>query len=435
MLTVVGIVLFALGILVSIALHEVGHLVPAKRSGVKVTQYMVGFGPTLWSTRRGETEYGLKWIPLGGYIRMIGMFPPARGSDPRRLRTSSTGPFQAMVEDARRVSLEEVGPGDEDRVFYRQPVRRKLLIMLGGPTMNLLIAAVLFTVVLVGIGIPSSTTQIADVSRCVIPAATIAAEQRTDCRVGDPPSAAAAAGLRPGDRIVGFDGRPVTGWEQLSRDIRAAGDRVVMVGIERDGARQDVPVDLIATDRRSLDDPERLVRVGFLGVAPTRVLEQQPLSAVPGRMWEFTALTARAMASIPQRMVGVWDAAFGGGERDPEGPIGIVGVSRIGGEVAASTEFELGEKVGGFLGLLASLNMALFVFNLLPLLPLDGGHVAGALWEGARRQLARLRGHPDPGPVDVAKLLPVAYGVALVLVGMSALLLYADIVNPVRLAG
>ncbi len=435
MLTTLGVVAFALGLLLSIALHEVGHLVPAKRSGVKVTQYMVGFGPTLWSTRRGETEYGLKWIPLGGYIRMIGMFPPRPGEPAGTARSSTTGPFQAMVEDARRVSLREIGPGDEARTFYRLPVRRKLLVMLGGPTMNFLIAVVLFSVALLSFSIPrEATTTVAAVSECVVPASELA--QRPDpneCLADDPRTPALQAGLRPGDQIVAFAGEPVTTWEQLSERIRATGAAAVTVTVLRSGWELELPVDLVATERENLEEPGELVTVGFLGVEPTRIERRATVEEVPGFVWDATWTTGQAVLAVPQRMVGVWNAAFSGDERDPNGPIGIVGVSRIGGEVASTTELDLSQKAFSFLALLAGLNLALFVFNLIPLLPLDGGHVAGALWEGARRQVARWRDRPDPGPVDVAKMLPLAYTVALLLVAMSGLLLYADLVNPVRL--
>jgi membrane-associated protease RseP (regulator of RpoE activity) len=211
----------------------------------------------------------------------------------------------------------------------------------------------------------------------------------------------------------------------------------VTVRVDRDGRPVDVPVAVAVAPRpRAPDDPTP-VPVGFVGVSatpPELALVRQPLSAVPAQMWGFTVLTAKALAAVPERMVGVWNAAFGDAERDPEGPVGVVGVTRLGGEVAA-VEQPLAVKTVTFLSLLASLNMALFVFNLLPLLPLDGGHVAGALWEGIRRQLARARRRPEPGPVDVAKLLPLAYTVAIVLVGMSALLLYADLVKPIRLSG
>ncbi|MGN6610307.1 MAG: site-2 protease family protein, partial [Angustibacter sp.] len=142
---------------------------------------------------------------------------------------------------------------------------------------------------------------------------------------------------------------------------------------------------------------------------------------------------------IPQKMVGIVQAAFGSGARDPNGPISVVGVTRAAGEIASSDSIPFvqtpRERVSFFLSLLASLNLALFVFNLIPLLPLDGGHVAGALWEGLRRAVARVRRRPDPGPADVARLLPIAYAMSTVLIVMSVLLIYADIVKPVKLGG
>jgi membrane-associated protease RseP (regulator of RpoE activity) len=175
-------------------------------------------------------------------------------------------------------------------------------------------------------------------------------------------------------------------------------------------------------------------RVGFLGVSPTLEPVPQPLSSVPGYVAGATWKTAGVVLALPQRMVGVAQAAFGSGQRDPNGPIGLVGVGRLSGEVASSDLFATtGERVGAMLTILGSLNLALFVFNLVPLLPLDGGHVAGALWEAARRRVAVLRGRPDPGPFDLARLLPVTYVVTALLVGMSVLLLYADIVRPITL--
>lgn len=433
--TVVGVAVLAVGLLASIALHEVGHLLPAKRFGVRVTQYMVGFGPTLWSTRRGETEYGVKWIPLGGYIRMVGMFPPAPSAARPRRRGWLPRQWRLMIEEARRTSLAEVRPGEESRAFFRLSAPRKLVVMLGGPTMNLLLAAVVFGVLLSVVGTPQLTPQVAAVSQCLTPAASATAAPPA-CGPTDPPTPAAAAGLRPGDRIVAFDGRAVTSWDQLAGWIRGAAGRPVTLAVDRGGVRQEVTLTPVATPRR-LDPqrPDRVSIVGFVGIEPTLAQVRAPLGAVPGRMWEFTGAAFRAVVAIPARMGGIWQAAFGGAQRDVNGPIGIVGIGRIGGEVAAAKDIPLSWKVGDMLGILAALNMSLFIFNLLPLLPLDGGHVAGALFEGARRQVARWRRRPDPGPADVARLLPLAYAVAVVLVGASALLLYADVVNPIRLAG
>ena len=456
-----GVLFVALGVAVSIGLHEVGHLVPAKAFGVKVTQYMVGFGPTLWSRRRGETEYGLKLIPLGGYIRMIGMFPPKPGEDPRFVRATSTGRMGLMIdqavdasakrkvglaERARQQSMDEVLPGEEERVFYRLSVPRKVAVMLGGPAMNLIIATVLLTVIVTGFGLAQTTSRLSSVSECVLPAS---APITATCSATDPAAPAAAAGLRPGDVIKTYDGRAVTSWDEVRSAIRAGGDRQVVLSVQDSaGTTREVRVTPIVTDRPRVDDVGQLVtdpdgrpltdRVGFLGVSPSSELVPQPISAVPGVLGTGISRTAGVVLRIPQKMVGVAQAAFGSGERDPNGPVSVVGVGRFAGEVA-SAEAVQGygnrERTADLLALVASLNLALFVLNLIPLLPLDGGHVAGALWEGLRRTIARLRHRADPGPADVARLLPVAYAVSSLLIVMSVLLIYADIVKPIRLGG
>ncbi|KAB8182734.1 M50 family metallopeptidase [Microbispora catharanthi] len=431
-LFVAGFGILFVGLLVSIALHEIGHLVPAKLFGVRVTQYMVGFGPTMWSRRRGETEYGVKWVPLGGYIRMIGMLPPRPSDAPGKLRSVSTGPWQGLIENARAVASEEIRPGDEDRVFYRKPWWQKVIIMAGGPAMNFVLAFVLFAVVMMGFGVRELTPVVSSVSKCAIPAAE--AEHR-DCRPSDPLTPAAKAGLRPGDHIVAVGGAPVADWEAAQRLIREHGSGVTTLGIERGGQRTDVSVDLIAQDMPSLTDPDKVEKnVGFLGVSPTAVVEKKGPGYVVGQMWDLTERTAVAMVNIPKKMVGVWNAAFSGEKRDPNGPIGIVGAGRIGGEIAAS-DLSVENKIEIFINLLAGLNLAVGMFNLIPLLPLDGGHIAGGLWEGVKRAFARVRRRPVPGYVDVAKALPLTYVMAALLVVMGGLLIYADLVNPVRLSG
>ncbi|MDF2143944.1 RIP metalloprotease [Knoellia sp. p5-6-4] len=443
-----GVLFVAVGIGASIALHEIGHLVPAKRFGVKVTQYMVGFGPTVWSRHRGETEYGVKAIPLGGYIRMIGMFPPRPGDDPDTLRVSSTGRFSQLMDEARQASLEEVQPGDERRVFYRLSVPRKLTVMLGGPVMNLLIATVLFGAIFTLYGLPEVTPKLSSVSECVD---VKKAGQNTsqECTPDMPVAPANAAGLKPGDELISVAGRQVSTWDDVRAAIRGNLDKPMTIVFERDGQQQSVTAKPLVLDLPVYDEQGRpetdasgeviTERAGFLGTSGTPEIVQQPVAAVPGLIWEQVARTAGVVLRIPEKMVGVAEAAFGSGERDPEGPISVVGVGRVAGEVASTDTSQIdGGAMAKFVtlvGLIASLNLALFVFNLIPLLPLDGGHVAGALWEGLKRRTARLLGRPDPGYVDVAKALPVAYAVSSVLIVMSVLLIYADIVKPVRLGG
>jgi membrane-associated protease RseP (regulator of RpoE activity) len=446
MMYLLGVLVIVLGVAVSIALHELGHLLPAKRFGLKVTQYMIGFGPTIWSRRRGETEYGVKAIPLGGYIRMIGMFPPRPGTDPSRLRASSTGRFSQLMDQAREDSMQEVGPSDEHRVFYKLSVPKKLVIMLGGPTMNLLIAVALVTGVTTLYGANEMTPRISSVSQCVTVQDVDATVPRA-CTAKDPVAPANRAGLRPGDRILSISGRQVSTWDEVRAAVRPSGDKPLAMVVERDGKRLAVTATPIftavpvVTDQgepvRDSAGKVRTERVGFMGFSPSLELVKQPLSAVPRIIGTQVAQTAGVILRIPQKMVGIAQAAFGSGERDKYSPMSVVGVGRVAGEVADGQITGLGgggmSKLVTLLMLIASLNIALFVFNLIPLLPLDGGHAAGALWEGLKRRIARLRGRPNPGYVDVAKALPIAYAMSLALIGMSVLLIYADIVNPVKL--
>ena len=443
---IVGVLVVALGVGLSIALHEIGHLVPAKKFGVKVTQYMVGFGPTVWSRNKGgETEYGVKAIPLGGYIRMIGMFPPKPGDPENQLRASSTGRFTQLMDQARQDSMDEVSPSDEHRVFYKLSVPKKVVIMMGGPVMNLLIAFVLLGGILTLYGIPTATPLITSVATCVPSAAPTIDKPQPDCAAGDPASPATLAGLQKGDRIVSVNGTPVTLWDQVTPLIRKSAGQTMMLVVDRNGSQVTLQAPIAALNRAAYVDTDKVKvdgngkvvteQVGYLGATPSGELIKGTVLQVPGFVWNAFTQTAGVVVNVPQKMVGVVQAAFGSGERDPNGPISVVGVGRVGGEIASA---DLGPdsttaKFMTLLSLIAALNMALFVFNLIPLLPLDGGHVAGALWEGAKRSWARVRGKPNPGYVDVAKALPVAYTMALVLITMSALLIYADIVKPVKL--
>ena len=219
---------------VSIALHELGHLIPAKRFGVKCTKYMIGFGPTLWSRTRGGTEYGIKAIPLGGYVKMIGMIPPKPGDNPALLRASTTGRM-SIVEQARAEAVDEVQPGDEDKVFYKLSVPKKVIVMLGGPIMNLVLAVVLLAALVSGIGVPTLVPTVSSVAECVPSTAPTVTKPEPSCVVGDAVPPAVVAGLRAGDRIVAVDGRPVTLWSEVTTMIRAAAGRSLTLTVERTG--------------------------------------------------------------------------------------------------------------------------------------------------------------------------------------------------------
>ena len=429
-----GALLFFVCLMLSIALHELGHLSFAKKFGVRTTQYMVGFGPTLWSRTKGETEYGVKWIPLGGYIRMIGMLPPRRQDPEGYLRRSTSGRFQQLIDSAREGALEEVKPGDEDRVFYVKKWWQKLLIMFGGPAMNLLLALVFFTILIMGVGQVKPEPVISSISKCTIPASQAAANPNVQCTGNEPLTPAAAANLRPGDRFVSFAGTKISSYPQLQQLIRASGGRTVPVVIERGGRTMSLSIDVKTNQLYDLKDPNKIVTVGFLGITPLEGWVRGGPGEVLSTMGDMTTRTVQSIIGIPQKMVGVWNAAFSGSKRDPNGPIGVVGASRLGGEVLASKN-PTAEKFAFFLYLLASINFAVGMFNLVPLLPLDGGHIAGALWEGIKKGIARLFGRKDPGYVDVAKALPLTYAMAAVILVMGALLIYADLVNPIHFSG
>jgi membrane-associated protease RseP (regulator of RpoE activity) len=427
----VGILVFVLGLLFSIAWHELGHYSTARMFGVRVPQFMVGFGPTIWSRKRGETEFGVKAVPLGGYIRMIGMFPPG---DDGRVRKRSTSPFRGMIEDARAAAFEELQPGDEKRLFYTRKPWKRIIVMIAGPAMNLILAVGIFLGVLMGFGISTQTPTVATVSECVI----AQSEEQRDCRAGDTPSPAAAAGLQPGDTITAFDGEPIRDWSTLQQRIReTVGPAVITV--ERNGETRELHATLIENQVARTDGDGgyvegEFVTAGFLGFSPATGVVRQDFGQAVDRMGDIMTTGVEAMIDVPGKIPGLWNAVFGDAEREQDSPMGVVGAARVGGEIF-TLDIPASQQVATALFLVAGFNLSLFLFNMLPLLPLDGGHVAGALWESARRTFARVTRRPDPGPFDVAQLMPVAYVVAGVFICFTLLVLAADIVNPVRLTG
>jgi len=449
LLYVVGVLVFALGLLASIALHEVGHMVPAKKFGVKVTQYMVGFGPTLWSKHKGDTEYGLKAIPLGGYIRMIGMVPPRKDGRasrwPTRLATS--------IEEFRATSRNEVGPGDEDRQFYRLTPGKKMIVMVGGPSMNFLIYLVLTVLLALSLGQKKAdaTTTVTSVYKCVYKV-TEQLPKTADTCVTDHKQAPAFGVLEPGDELVAINGVAVNKWQDAVDIIEKSPGIPVALSFKRAGVTQTATITPVTNVKYADAEGTKTKTVGFIGVSPRvhTYYSPTPITEIPGQIVAQLSGGLRVLGNYPHRIATVWDTVFNGTKRDPQGAVGVVGIGRIGGEVAASKALDVQDKIFILISLLANVNLLLFFFNLLPLLPLDGGHVAGAMLEALKRGRARLKDRRvpqtvgaagDPAPkrppiyVDTAQMLPVIYAVAAVLIAVTVLIMYADIVKPVSLGG
>ncbi|MGO1590812.1 MAG: M50 family metallopeptidase [Ancrocorticia sp.] len=426
-----GILLLIVGLLVSVGLHEVGHLVPAKKFGAKVPQYFIGFGPTIWSTTKNGTEYGLKAIPLGGYVRIAGMVWPGNA---RRTQVNRKGEV-TIAEEVRRASGEELTPEEEPHAFWRLSAAKRLVIMFGGPVMNLFIAGVLLAIVMSGIGALVPSNQISTVSTCIADTDT--------CEKDDPQAPGAQAGILPGDVVLSWGGTPTNSWTDVQQAIASSGTEPATVIVERESEQVTLTVTPAVTERPVVDENGAIVtddsgetlteQKPYVGIGPGYEHERIPITQIPAQLWDLTAGTANVIVKLPADL---WDTAAGlftGADRSESGVMGIVGAADLAGSIT-STEHDaygLSARIGDLLLLIASLNISLFLFNLLPLLPLDGGHIVGAAYEGARRKIAQLAGKPDPGPVDIARLMPLGYVVASLFIVMTVLLIIADIVNPV----
>jgi membrane-associated protease RseP (regulator of RpoE activity) len=390
-----GVALFALGIAVSIALHEAGHMWTAKAFGMRVRRYFIGFGPRVFSFCRGETEYGLKAIPAGGFCDIAGM-----------------------------TALDEVTPEEAPRAFFRKPTWQRVVVLSAGSITHFVIGMVLIYALAVSAGLPNlrNTPIIGEVS-CAANQVSPTALAPCGPGVAQP---AQAAGLRTGDRLVSVAGKPTPTWPDAVTAIRAASGPTPVV-VERGGTEIGLTVDVATVTR--LDPAGAAMTVGAIGAGQQTVFEYGPVSAVPATL-DFTgqmfANVGKGIVSFPERIPALWQA-LSGGQRDENTPVSVVGASIIGGDAAERGLWEY------FVLLLALLNFFVGVFNLMPLLPLDGGHIAVNLYERVRDVVRARLGKSKMPPVDYTRLLPLTYFVILVGGAVSLLTLAADIVNPIRL--
>jgi membrane-associated protease RseP (regulator of RpoE activity) len=388
-----GILIFVLALLFSIMLHEAGHFFTAKKFGMKVTQFFVGFGQTLWSRRKGETEYGVKAIPAGGFVKIVGM-----------------------------TELEDVDPADEPRSFRRQPGWQRIIVLAAGSFMHFVLAFVLLFALAIGIGLAGAgtSTAVGAIDTCVPSSLTSA------CKPSNPASPAKQAGVRAGDKIIAVAGVPVRNWTQMGKVLRRqpAGKRIA-VTVQRGGRQLTLHPSLAVIHGR---------QGSYLGVSPVVVFQRTgPLGAVSyagDKFGQIVAGSAGVVANLPKAVPDLFSKNRASG---PGGQVtSVVGAADVTGQVVAA-RISWQARVAVVLLIVASLNIFVGLFNLLPLLPLDGGHLAIVIYERCRAWLARLRGKPDPGPVDFRRLVPVSVGVFALLVGFSLLLIMADLVNPVHI--
>ena len=396
-----GVVLFALALGLSVAIHEFGHLLTAKGFGMKARRYFIGFGPKIWSFRYGETEYGLKALPAGGFVDIEGF-----------------------------THLEEVAPEDGPRAFWRFPAWKRFIVLVSGSFTHFVIAFVVLYCTAVSLGLPTSKAIVATVTKCVPDESK--SGKALPCTGDSGP--AFQAHLRKGDEIVAVNGDKVKDYTALVTTLRSKPGQRISLTYIRDGQRRTAQMTLPAVTRAPLPGEKKnvdgLATVGAIGVSPASLEVFGPVSAVAAT-GRFTGTvinsTFGAIGRFPDKVPQLV-SALEGHKRDPDGPISVVGASRIGGEAVAAGSWLF------FLFLLASFNIFIGIFNLFPLLPMDGGHVAVLLFEQVRSWFARLRNKADPGRVDLAKLMPVTFVVILLFGGISVLTILADVVNPINVS-
>ena len=389
---IIGVLAFVAALLFSVMVHEYGHYATARRYGMRVTEFFLGFGKRIWSTQRGETEFGLKAIPAGGYCKISGM--------------SMNEPLEDDVKH---------------RAFYLASTPKKLVVLGAGSFLHFILGFVLLFTLFAGVGTSQVLPKVSQVVDCV--------PSTSECTANDPISPAKQVGILPGDEILGVNGVKMN-WDEVGKILRGSAQKPITLIVLRDN--QELNIEVIPATR-VVEGESR----GFLGIINEYgLVRKNPISAIGDSVEASVAIfqgSLKALVGLPAQIPALVRQTFLGEERQADGLVGIVGVARASGETVSSGVLTTGEKFATFLLIVASLNIFVGIFNLLPILPLDGGHMAVALYEGGRRKFAQLRGRPDPGFVDVEKLTPITMVVFLALAFLTLLLLFADIFNPINL--
>ena len=398
-LSILGVLAFVVALLFSVMVHEAGHYLTAKKFSMKVTEFFLGFGKRIWSFQRGETEFGIKAIPAGGYCRISGM----------------------SVN-------EELPEEDKHRAFYLASVPKRLIVLGAGSFLHFVLGFLILFILLAGVGVTTVTNTIGEVVPCVLN--TSSGVTDTKCSATSTPSPAKISGLLANDEVVAINGKEFDNWSDYTTTIRASANREITLTIMRNGERLLIPITPAA---RVLDGK----KIGYLGVINKLGTRKEGSFKAISRSARITKdllnNSVTSLISLPTKIPALVRQTFGNETRDAQGLVGVVGVARVSAQTASDPGLQSREKVATFLIIIASLNIFVGVFNLLPLLPLDGGHMAIAIVDGLRRLRAKQRKQSPPAPIDVEKLMPLTLAVFALLAVLSLLLLAADIFNPINL--